>query len=202
VGNEGSLGLIQSISGMVTALVLYILGRVTGPKHRIYIFTAGYLIFLIGTITNGVMFSASGVMVFVLCKVLFQPLHDIAYFPIQMRVINVLSIKEKRNEFGYIFNHEFGLYIGRFIGLGLFIYLAFYISETFALKYALIIIAVVQLLSIPVAKHIINQSKIYDKKNNLPEGDTDVIVVEPKSGSATESDSNRDTQNRKNAKSA
>ncbi len=202
VGNEGSLGLIQSISGIVTALVLYILGRVTGPKHRIYIFTAGYLIFLIGTITNGVMFSASGVMVFVLCKVLFQPLHDIAYFPIQMRVINVLSIKEKRNEFGYIFNHEFGLYIGRFIGLGLFIYLAFYISETFALKYALIIIAVVQLLSIPVAKHIINQSNIYDKKNNLPEGDTDVIVVEPESGSATESNSNRDTQDRKNAKSA
>ncbi len=63
--------------------------------------------------------------------------------------------RKNRNEFGYIFNHEFGLYIGRFLGLGLFIYLAFYISETFALKYALIIIAIVQLLSIPVAKHII-----------------------------------------------
>jgi YQGE family putative transporter len=202
VGNEGSLGIIQSISGIITALVLYILGRVTGPKHRIYIFTVGYLIFLIGTITNGVLFSATGVMVFVLCKVLFQPLHDIAYFPIQMKVINVLAIKEKRNEFGYIFNHEFGLYVGRFIGLGLFIYLAFYISETFALKYALIIIAVVQLLSIPVAKHIINQSNLYDKKNNLPDGDSDAIVVEPLPGSAIESNSNRDSQDRKNAKSA
>jgi MFS transporter, YQGE family, putative transporter len=148
------------------------------------------------------MFSATGVMVFVLCKVLFQPLHDIAYFPIQMRVINVLSEKEKRNEFGYIFNHEFGLYIGRFIGLGLFIYLAFYISETFALKYALIIIAVVQLLSIPVAKHIINQSNLYDTKNNLPDGDADRIIVEPQSGSAIESNSNQHSQDRKNAKSA
>jgi YQGE family putative transporter len=141
-------------------------------------------------------------MVFVLCKVLFQPLHDIAYFPIQMRVINVLSEKEKRNEFGYIFNHEFGLYVGRFIGLGLFIYLAFYISETFALKYALIIIAVVQLLSIPVAKHIINQSNLYDKKNNIPNSGTDPVVVEPQSGSGIESNSNRDSQDRKNAKSA
>ena len=131
VGNEGSLGLVQSISGLITALVLYILGRLTGPQHRIYIFAAGYLIFLIGTLVNGILFSAVGVMVFVLCKVLFQPLHDIAYFPIQMKVINVVAEKEKRNEFAYIFNHEFGLYIGRFTGLALFIYLAFYVSESF-----------------------------------------------------------------------
>ena len=32
VGNEGSLGLIQSISGIITALVLYVLGRVTRTK--------------------------------------------------------------------------------------------------------------------------------------------------------------------------
>jgi YQGE family putative transporter len=70
----------------------------------------------------------------------------------------VLAAKEKRNEFAYIFNHEFGLYVGRFLGLGMFIYLAFYVSETFALKYALIIIALVQLLSIPMAKHIIKKS--------------------------------------------
>jgi MFS transporter, YQGE family, putative transporter len=164
VGNESSLGAIQSISGIVTAVVLYVLGRLAKPKHRIYIFSAGYLIFLIGTLFNGIMFSALGVMIFVLCKVLFQPLHDIAYFPIQMKVINVLAAKEKRNEFAYIFNHEFGLYVGRFLGLGMFIYLAFYVSETFALKYALIIIAMVQLLSIPMAKHIIKKS--YNNDHN------------------------------------
>jgi len=173
VGNEGSLGVIQSISGLITALVLYILGRVTFPRHRIYIFTAGYIIFLAGTLANGLLFSATGVIIFVLCKVLFQPLHDIAYFPIQMKVINVVSFKEKRNEFAYIFNHEFGLYVGRFFGLGLFIYLAYNVSETFALKYALIIIAVIQLLSIPVARHIITQSYAYDTKENSGNDDPD-----------------------------
>lgn len=158
VGNEDSVGLIQSISGIVTAVILYILGRLTGPKHRIYIFSVGFAIFLAGTLFNGILFSAIGVMAFVLGKVLFQPLHDIAYFPIQMKVINVLASKESRNEFAYIFNHEFGLYIGRFLGLGMFIYLDFYVSENFALKYALIIVALVQLLSIPLAKHIIKKS--------------------------------------------
>jgi MFS transporter, YQGE family, putative transporter len=155
VGNEGSLGLVQGISGIATAVLLYLLGRTTKPSDRIYIFVAGLSIFLIGTVTNGILFSAAGVIVFVLCKVLFAPLHDIAYFPTQMRVIDIVSKIEKRNEFAYIFNHEFGLYVGRFIGLGLFICLATYVSESFALKYALIIIAVLQLASIPMAKHII-----------------------------------------------
>ena len=158
VGNEDSLGLIQSISGIITALVLYVLGRLTKPQHRIYIFSAGYIIFLIGALFNGILFSSLGVMIFALSIVLFRPLHDIAYFPIQMKVINVVSARENRSEFAYIFNHEFGLYIGRFTGLILFIFLATYISEVAALKYSLIVIGMVQILSIPLARHIIKKS--------------------------------------------
>lgn len=163
VGNEGSLGTVQAVSGVVTAVMLYVLGRFTGPKHRIAILTVGLLIFMVGTLTNGILFSATGVIVFVLCKVLFQPLHDIAYFPIQMRVIDVVSKIENRNEFAYIFNHEFGLFLGRLFGLGLFILLANYVSEDFALKYSLITIAVLQLASLPMAKHIVNESNKLDK---------------------------------------
>lgn len=158
VGNEGSLGLVQGVSGVATAFMLYILGRTTKPSDRIYIFSVGLFIFLVGTLFNGMLFSAAGVIIFVLCKVLFAPLHDIAYFPTEMRVIDVVSKIEKRSEFAYIFNHEFGLYVGRFFGLMLFIVLATYVSEIFALKYALIIIALLQLASIPVARHIINEA--------------------------------------------
>lgn len=163
VGNEGSLGTVQAVSGLLTAVLLYILGRYTAPKHRIYILAAGLVIFLIGSLVNGILFSATGVIIFVLCKVLFQPLHDIAYFPIQMKVIDVVSKIEDRNEFSYIFNHEFGLFIGRFIGLGLFIVFAYYISEVFALKYSLIVIAVLQLASLPLARHIIKTSNSLSK---------------------------------------
>ena len=162
VGDEGSLGFIQGASGVFTAVMLYIIGRMAKPKHRIAILSAGLVIFLIGAIFNGLLYSGIGVMIFVLCKVLFQPLHDIGYFPIQMRVIDVVSAKEKRSEFAYIFNHEFGLYIGRFLGLGLFIVLATYVSELFALKYSLIIVAVIQVLSIPLAIHITKESTRYE----------------------------------------
>ena len=169
VGDENSLGTIQSISGIVTAIVLYILGRTAQPRHRIYIFAVGLFAFLIGAAVNTVLFSAIGVMVFVLCLVLFRPLHDIAYFPIQMRVIDIVSKREQRNEFAYIFNHEFGLYFGRFIGLVLFIVLSTYVSVNFSLKYSLLIIAALQLISIPVAYHITRLTAKEEKKKEQPE---------------------------------
>jgi len=154
VGKEGSLGLIQGISGGLTAILIYLLGRFAQPGHRISIFSLGILLFLIGAIYNGIELSITGVMVFVLCKVFFQPLHDLAYYPIMMQVIDVVSVREGRNKYAYILNHEFGLYAGRVLGLGLFIFLALDVSESFALRYALIIVALVQLLAIPLAKNI------------------------------------------------
>ena len=97
-------------------------------------------------------------MIFILCLVLFRPLHDIAYFPIQMKVIDILAKKENRSEFAYIFNHEFGLFIGRFLGLILFLILSNYVSIDFSLKYSILIIAALQLVSIPVAKHITKEA--------------------------------------------
>lgn len=158
VGKEGSLGLIQGISGGLTAILIYLLGRFAKPEHRILIFGLGIMIFLTGTIYNGIELSMLGVMVFVLCKVFFQPLHDLAYYPIMMKVIDVVSKRENRNKYAYILNHEFGLYTGRVLGLGLFIFLALRVSESFALRYALIIVALVQLLAIPLAKNIMKLS--------------------------------------------
>ncbi len=163
VGKEGSLGLIQGISGGLTAILIYLLGRFAKPKHRIIIFGVGITIFLVGTLVNGIALSAVGVMVFVLCKVFFQPLHDLAYYPIMMKVIDVVSKLENRNKYAYILNHEFGLYAGRVLGLGMFILLALKVSETFALRYSLIIVAIIQVLSIPLAKNIMKHSYTEEK---------------------------------------
>jgi YQGE family putative transporter len=87
--------------------------------------------------------------------VLGRPLADIAYFTIQLLVIDTVSAIEKRNQYAYIFVQEFGFYIGRFTGCALFILLATQVSNTFALRFALLIVAVLQLLSVFVAKGIL-----------------------------------------------
>lgn len=155
VGNEGSLGLIQGVGGALTAILVYVLGRIAKPEHRITIFGFGLVVFFVGTVFNAALFSAIGVIVFVLCKVLFQPLHDLAYFPIMMKTTDTVAAIENRNKYAYILSHEIGMFVGRAIGMGLFISLTYLVSEDFSLKYALVIVGLIQLLSLPLAKNIL-----------------------------------------------
>lgn len=143
VGKEGSLGLIQGVAAALSALLLYVLGRTTTPAHRLRIYLVACSLFVLGALFNAGLYSALGVILFMVCLLFARPLLDIAYFPTQLKVIDVVAEKEGRNEFAYILNHEFGLYVGRLFGCGLFIVLARYVSDYVALRYALLVIAVV-----------------------------------------------------------
>ena len=155
VGKEGDLGLITSIAAFLSAILLYVLGRKTKPKDRMLIYTIGLSLFVLGAFFNALLYSALGTILFVLCLLFARPLLDIAYFPIQLNVIDVVAAKEKRNEFTYIFNHELGLYIGRLFGCGLFILLARYVSDYVALRYALLVIACVHFMGMYMARSIV-----------------------------------------------
>ncbi len=159
VGKEGALGLIQGIAALLSAILLYVLGRITFPKHRLLIYGIGCSLFVLGALLNAGLYSATGVILFVLCLLFARPLLDIAYFPIQLKVIDVVAEKEKRNEFAYIFNHELGLYLGRLFGCGLFIVLARYVSEYAALRYALLVIAVVHFMGWFMMRNIVRDLK-------------------------------------------
>lgn len=160
LGKEGALGTAQSIGAVIAAVIMYVLGRLSKPSDRIKIFAAGLLLFALGAVLNGILFNQTGVVVFILLLLIAKPLMDLAYFPIQFKVIDIVSKLEKRGEFAYILNHEAGLYAGRFLGAGTFLLLAYSISTEIALRYAIIIIAVLQLCSILVAKKIIEHGKL------------------------------------------
>ncbi len=160
VGKEGSLGLIQGIAAALSAILLYILGRVSFPKHRLNIYLVAVSLFVLGALFNAGMYSAIGVILFMVCLMFARPLLDIAYFPTQLKVIDVVAAKENRNAFAYILNHEFGLYAGRLFGCGLFIVLARYASEYIALRYALLVIAVVHFLGYFMMKNILNEPEM------------------------------------------
>lgn len=168
IGNEGVLGTIQGVSGVLTAVLVYVLGRVARPQDRLRIFLGSVLVFFVGTLCNGVLFSAAGVITFVLCKVFFQPLFDLAYYPVMMKCIDVVGELEQRNKYTYIMTHEVGLFAGRFFGLALFILLAYLVSQDFALKYALIIVAGLQCIACPLAKNITNQCDAHVAHQDSP----------------------------------
>ena len=154
VGQEGTLGATQAIGGVFSAFLMYTVGRLAAPKDRIFVFSGGLVLFFLGAVINTWLFDAAGVLIFMGCLLLAKPLLDIAYYPIQLQVIDAVSRLEDRNEYAYIFNHEFGLFMGRGLGCGLFLVIAYSWSGIAALKYALPVIALLQLLSIGVAGQI------------------------------------------------
>ena len=87
VGEEGALGTIQAVGGVLSAFLLYIIGRTTKPAHRIVIFTIGLTsVRRWAALANALLFNAAGVLLFMVCLLLGRPLHDIAYFTIQLQV--------------------------------------------------------------------------------------------------------------------
>ena len=163
VGKEGALGTAQSVGAVISAIMMYLVGRLSKPSHRLKIFAAGLIMFAVAAILNGILFNQVGVILFMLFLLVAKPLMDLAYFPIQFKVIDIVSKIEKRGEFAYILNHEAGLYAGRFLGAGTFLVLAFAVSTEIALRYAIIIIAGTQLFSILVAKNITKQGNDLSK---------------------------------------
>ena len=155
--SEAVLGTALSIGALISAVAMFFLGKYSKPKDRLLIFSIGLIGFFLGSLINGIMFNSIGVIVFVFLLLIARPVLDIAYFPIQLKVIDILSKLENRNEFSYILNHEFGLYVGRFLGAGTFLAIAFYVNADIALRYALLIIGILQLLSIIIAKQLLKQ---------------------------------------------
>ncbi|MFT4222218.1 MFS transporter [Dysgonomonas sp.] len=154
VGGEGALGTIQSMSSLLTALLVYILGRRARPEHRMALYAVAVSLFVIGAMINSVFFNPLSVIVFLLIMIVARPLFDLAYFPLQMKIIDYLKVRENRNEYSYIFSHECGLYIGRSLGCGTFILIAYTISDNAALIYTLPLVTVLQSLSYSILKNI------------------------------------------------
>ncbi len=151
-GKEGTLGATQSIGGVLAAFMLYTVGRSASPRHRQIVFAAGLLLFFAGAAFNAVLFNAWGVLLFLGCLLLAKPLLDLGYNPIEMRIIDAVSQLEHRNQYAYFFNHDLALFAGRAVGCLFFLALARWGSPTVALRYAMPVIALFQLLSIAIAR--------------------------------------------------
>lgn len=175
LGEEGALGKAQSIGAILAAIIIYFIGRFSKPSDRIKTFSVGLILFAVGACLNGILYNKTGVIIFLLLLLIAKPLMDLAYFPIQLRVIDIVSRIEKRGEFTYILNHEAGLYVGRLLGAGTFLVLYYAVSEDVALRYAIGIIALLQLCSIFISKKIINQGEKIKPEENVTE---DVKVLE------------------------
>ncbi len=166
IGGVNMLGIIVSGGQIISAIVLYIIGRLAKPKHRLLIYIVAVSVFTVGILINGTLYSALGVIVYNVLQFIAKPLQDVSYFPIEFRVIDIVSKKEDRSEFSYIVSHEFTLFIGRVSAILIVLLLAYEISADFALRFGLFFIAGIMILSIFLAKNIMRDCETQTNKKN------------------------------------
>jgi YQGE family putative transporter len=150
VGHEGTLGIIESAGGLISAFLLYYVGRRSAPGHRGAVFAAGLALFAFGSLLNACFFNVAGVLGFQLCLVLAKPMLDLAYWPIELQAVDRESARTGRDRYAYLMSHETGIFFARCAGCGLMIVMALRFSPTDALRFAMPIVALIQMLSIPV----------------------------------------------------
>ena len=163
IGGVNMLGVIVSGGQIISAVMLYFMGRYAKPKHRVIIYIISIAFFSIAIFVHGTLYSVLGVIVYNILQYMAKPLHDVSYFPTEFRVIDIVSKRENKNEFSYIIKHEFTLFIGRISAILIVLFLAYKVNADFALRFGLFFIAAIMILSIFLGKNIMKDCDAHNE---------------------------------------
>ncbi|MEI7946971.1 MAG: MFS transporter [bacterium] len=148
--NEFLLGKVQSIGALVAGLLLYIVGRVSAPRHRIWIFMASAVMYALGACVNALLNTSGSAIFFIMVLLFCGPLMDMSYTTLYLRAADQVAEEEGRNSYTYIFAQEIFFYAGRVVTIGMF-FGALYFSNEKIMTIALPVLTFLHLFSIPIA---------------------------------------------------
>ena len=154
LGNESSLGVVESASTIVSLIVVYLAGRFSSPTHRTRMVIISVLIIFTGSFLYGVLFSALGVILFQISFILSKPLQELAFRSSLMRSVDYAAAIERRDEYAYLIDNECVRLLGRLTGAGIFMILYFKGSEELALRIALILLSLILANTIWISKKL------------------------------------------------
>lgn len=148
--NEFLLGKVQSIGALVAGLLLYIVGRVSSPRHRIWLYTTSAVMYALGACVNAVLNTDGSSIFFIMILLFFGPVLDMSYTTLFLRVADKVAADEGRNSYTYIFAQEIFFYLGRLVTMGM-IFGALFFSEEKIITIAIPVLTLLHLFSIPIA---------------------------------------------------
>ena len=144
VGNEAALGLVQSISAILASVLIYFLGRALTIHHRMQLIALSIVLNIIGSFFLGIVYSAIGVFIYFALQTLSQQFIWVGGSSINYDLIDIDN-KDPKKHYAYVSDQEIYLNGGRVFGILLFIIMTTLISNTFALRFALIFVGSTQI---------------------------------------------------------
>ncbi|MBN2091701.1 MFS transporter [candidate division KSB1 bacterium] len=154
VGEERELGIIASLCSILSAITVYIVGRIAKPKDRVVVLAISVIIFCVSGFLHSFLYSALSVLIWQLLQTISDPLSYAAYNPIFYRAIDVAAKTEHRPEYTYVVDNEIIINAGRILGCLIFLAFIYYISDAFALRHFLAIVGLMQIATIFIVRKL------------------------------------------------
>ncbi|MGH9856293.1 MAG: hypothetical protein ACRD4B_00480, partial [Acidobacteriota bacterium] len=162
LGNEDTLGTLQSISAAITAFIVYAVAKSLNTRHRMILVNGSFIAALVGVIFFSLFYNTTlGIFMYFAAVSFMMPLLWIAFHSLNFDVIDKEDI-QNQTHYAYLADQEIFLNIGRLIALGAFFFLLTMETDMLALRLLPLILAGSHILLIVVTrsveKHITNDT--------------------------------------------
>ena len=142
VGQEGAVGVTQSLAMVVTSVVLYVIAARMGTANRYRVLQLGVCAMVVGALALSLMYSPVGALVYLFAQTLAVQLLWVAANPIILDAINADQDNAVAH-YRYIVDRELCLNLGRLIGVCVVLTLSVFSDPDVALRVSPLILAVV-----------------------------------------------------------
>jgi YQGE family putative transporter len=158
VGKEDALGIVQSLSSVIAAIIIYSIGKKITREQRLWIF-GGYVFFsIMASLSFATLYSMIGVFLFFGLNAIAQPLNSISWGTLYFDSIEKENVV-KENHYSHIFDAEIFINSGRVIGILVFLLFIHFASVSSALRYTLLIFTISLPVLFMVARSIEREHK-------------------------------------------
>jgi len=144
IGGEGILGTLQSITSIVSALMLYIIGRKATIDHSWKLVGTGSIVFLLGATALAGTFSWSGALVYSLITTIVWTLQWASSYAVSMELMDKEE-KSPEHQYAYVCDNEIFFNVGRFLGIAIVVGMVMSVGQNSALQWTPLVISVLQL---------------------------------------------------------
>lgn len=166
IGGEASFGFIEASSTLLSVVTIYYVGKASRPEHRTRIILAGAVCITIAGLMVGLLYSVAGIIFLKVFQVMADPLTHSSFRATMFTSVERAAHIEKRHPYTYMMDNEYFLNGGRIAGGGVFLLLNFLGSQEIALRYSLLILALMQFGSVYLTEYLL-RSNLQFKREKL-----------------------------------
>ncbi|MFA6428934.1 MAG: hypothetical protein WCV84_00355 [Patescibacteria group bacterium] len=167
IGMEGEVGSLRSGIAILSALGMYLIGRIAPAHARRRLFMAGILLMFLGWVFFGALFSALGVVLLSIVSAFGQPLFWMGYGATLYDAVDEEVRRSKQSSVTLMADRELFLNIGRILSVGLIFVGWYVVGSAWSLRVLPVFIALLTfLLPLLVTP---SQKAIIPSKGQLPQ---------------------------------